>query len=127
VGSRPAGAAKFPAGSYVELPAGSRDRYGRVVGVDGEKCIVQFYDYCVKRTVKFPITSLTTSTREASKALEALDVGVKPECDVLWEGSWYPATVIKKEKDRWYIHYVGYEKSWDEWVGKDRIRFPEKK
>jgi len=48
-------------------------------------------------------------------------------CEVEWKGSWFPATVIKKEKDRWHIHYVGYEKSWDEWVGKDRIKFLEKK
>jgi hypothetical protein len=126
-GPRPPGSAKFPAGCYVETPAGSRDRHGRVVRVDGDQCTVQFYDYCVKRTVRFPAKSLTLSTREPGKALEALDVGIKPDCDVEWKGSWYPATVIKKEKDRWYIHYVGYEKSWDEWVDKDRIKFPEEK
>jgi len=126
-GPRPAGSAKFPAGCYVETPAGSRDRFGRVVRIDSDQCVVQFYDYCVKRTVKFPAKSLTISTREPGKALEALDVGVKPDCDVEWKGSWYPATVVKKENERWYIHYVGYEKSWDEWVGKDRIKFPEKR
>jgi RNA polymerase sigma factor (sigma-70 family) len=56
-----------------------------------------------------------------------LDVGVKPDCEVEWKENWYPAKVVKKEKDRWLIHYVGYEQSWDEWVGKERIRFPEKK
>jgi len=70
--------AKFPVGCYVETPAGSRDRFGRIVGVAGDQCIVQFYDYCVKRTVKFHAKSLTLSAREPSKALEALD-GTEPE------------------------------------------------
>jgi hypothetical protein len=126
-GPRPTGSAKFPVGCYVETNARSRDRYGRVVRVDGDQCVVQFYDYCVKRTARFSAAKLTVSTRETIKQTEALDVGVKPDCDVLWDQSWYPAKVMKKEKDRWYIHYVGYEKSWDEWVEKDRIRFPERK
>jgi RNA polymerase sigma factor (sigma-70 family) len=56
-----------------------------------------------------------------------LDVGMKPDCSVEWKENWYPAKILKKEKDRWLIHYIGYEKSWDEWVGKDRIKFGENK
>ncbi len=46
-----------------------------------------------------------------------------PDCDVLWGGQWFPAKVLKKENDRWFIHYVGWGANWDEWVGQDRIRF----
>lgn len=31
--------------------------------------------------------------------------------------------MLKKKKGSWYIHYVDDDDSWDEWVGKDRIRF----
>ena len=50
---------------------------------------------------------------------------MKADSEVEWQGQWFPAKVLKKEKDkdRWYIHYIGYEKSWDEWVGKERIKF----
>jgi len=68
--------------------------------------------------------------RDSKKQLtmnQPLDVGAKPECEVEWKGTWFPAKIVKKEKDRWLIHYVGYESEWDEWVGKDRIRFQEKK
>lgn len=48
---------------------------------------------------------------------------VVPDCEVLWGGSWFPAKIVKKENDRWFIHYVGWGNNWDEWVNKDRIRF----
>ena len=41
---------------------------------------------------------------------------------VNWKGQWYPATVIKTKGNRCYVHYDGYHKSWDEWVGPQRIR-----
>jgi hypothetical protein len=42
--------------------------------------------------------------------------------DVLWEGKWWPATILKRQGNRFYIHYDGYGQSWDEWVGLERIR-----
>ncbi|MCH7689045.1 MAG: hypothetical protein IH899_20610 [Planctomycetes bacterium] len=47
----------------------------------------------------------------------------EPVCTVEWEGDWYDAKVLKKKKDSWYIHYNDDDESYDEWVGKDRIRF----
>jgi RNA binding activity-knot of a chromodomain len=47
-----------------------------------------------------------------------------PDCEVLWNGTWFPAKVLKKENDRWFIHYVGWGANWDEWVVQARIRFP---
>ena len=35
--------------------------------------------------------------------------------------------MLKTDNGKHYIHYVGFDNSWDEWVGKDRIRFPDKK
>ncbi|MBX7149533.1 hypothetical protein K1X76_10685 [bacterium] len=42
---------------------------------------------------------------------------------VEWKGGWYPATVIKADGERCFIHYNGYGDSWDEWVGADRMRY----
>ncbi|OGQ47073.1 MAG: hypothetical protein A3H42_01250 [Deltaproteobacteria bacterium RIFCSPLOWO2_02_FULL_46_8] len=41
---------------------------------------------------------------------------------VLWSGTWYPARVLKTKQDQLYIHYDGYDNSWDEWVGPDRYK-----
>ena len=53
-------------------------------------------------------------------AYAACKVGDK--ADVLWKGKWYPATVRKVKGHQCFIHYDGYSRSWDEWVGPDRIR-----
>ena len=44
------------------------------------------------------------------------------KCEVKWQNTWYPATVLKREGERAFIHYDGYEARWDEWVGPDRLR-----
>jgi len=41
---------------------------------------------------------------------------------VLWKGYWYSATVLKTKPESCYVHYRGYNDSWDEWVGADRIK-----
>lgn len=41
---------------------------------------------------------------------------------VFWKDKWYPARVLNKRGDKLYIHYDGYGKNWDEWVGPDRYR-----
>src|SRR5579885_2227238 len=41
---------------------------------------------------------------------------------VLWKGTWYPATVLKAKGTECFIHYTGYGSNWDEWVGPDRIK-----
>lgn len=43
---------------------------------------------------------------------------------VSWKASWYPAVVknYNAAKKCWNIHYDGYSESWDECVGKKRIK-----
>ncbi|AFY31860.1 hypothetical protein [Calothrix sp. PCC 7507] len=38
------------------------------------------------------------------------------------EADWYQANIEKIEKDQFFIHYIGYGSSYDEWVGEDEIR-----
>jgi hypothetical protein len=43
---------------------------------------------------------------------------------VLWNSSWYDATFVDgpNESGECKIFYTGWESSWDEWVGGDRVR-----
>lgn len=43
---------------------------------------------------------------------------------VQWKGQWYPAKVknYNAAKKCWNIHYDNYSDSWDECVGKKRIK-----
>ncbi len=58
----------------------------------------------------------------SSHAANLCSVGDNAE--VLWKEKWYPVVVTKVNEDqsRCFIHYTGYENSWDEWVGGDRYR-----
>ena len=114
--------AKYPIGSYVKV----KRRYGRVVGVKGDDAnqySVQFYNYSDKVVKEFAEADLTPSTRKPRERVAR----IKPDCKVEWQGAWYDAKVLKTEPDRWLIHYIDYDDSWDEWVGKDRIRLEKKR
>lgn len=41
---------------------------------------------------------------------------------VNWKGTWYKATVTAVKDGKWKIHYDGWANTWDEWVGKARIK-----
>lgn len=109
---------RFPIGSYVRV----NGRYGRVVGVRGDNprpYSVQFYNYNKKVVKKYAESDLVVSLRKPQRRV----VRIKSDCKVEWEGHWYDAKVLQAEKDRWLIHYIDDDESWDEWVGKERIRF----
>jgi hypothetical protein len=44
------------------------------------------------------------------------------QIEVAWGQSWWPAEILQVRGDKYLIHYTGYAASWDEWVGRDRIR-----
>ena len=46
------------------------------------------------------------------------------QVEVEWHGTWWAAEVVQTNGDRYYVHYTGWDNSWDEWVGPDRIRMP---
>ena len=51
--------------------------------------------------------------------------GGEPPLEVEWDGSWYPAKVVKRtEQGRLRVHYIGYPESDDETVPARRVRFP---
>ena len=115
----------LPAGTYVEASDRGSRRFGRVIASDSGRVTVQFYDYTEKRVVQFDANHVVRSTR-TPRAPTLLDVGVKPDCLVEWRGAWYPSKVLEHKlqngKPLVRIHYLGYDASWDEWVGSERIR-----
>ena len=42
--------------------------------------------------------------------------------EVKWQGNWYPAKIIEIKGNSYYIHYEGFDSSWDEPVDAGRIR-----
>ena len=44
--------------------------------------------------------------------------------EVEWNGTWFDAVVLDQNGSKSLIRYVGYDASWDEWVGPDRLRLP---
>ena len=46
------------------------------------------------------------------------------DVDVLWKGYWFRSTIQQIGDGRYYIHYKGWEASFDEWVTADRVREP---
>lgn len=44
------------------------------------------------------------------------------EIQVEWKGYWYRAKIIDVREGEFYVHYIGYERSWDEWVKPNRVK-----
>jgi hypothetical protein len=113
---------KFPIGSYVKATDKGVERVGRIVGTAGDRFTVQFYDYSDKRTVMYAGDELVPSDGTFAPGGQQLDVGMVPDCDVEWGDTWWPAKLLETKNGKYYIHYVGWSNSWDEWVTEDRYR-----
>ena len=88
-------------------------RPARVLGVQGDRAMVEFYDYADATREWRPVASLKPNTRKSWPVGTALDVR--------WEGKVYAAKVLRVEDGLMYITYPGWASSWDEWVGADRV------
>lgn len=71
-----------------------------------------------------PCPDAPTRAGGAGAAAGSTDDGFKPGDHVLVEenGKWYPSEVLKVDGQKFYIHYDGYAKKYDLWVGPERIR-----
>ena len=61
--------------------------------------------------------------------IEAVDAprAAEARVEVEWLGTWYRAEVLMEKGGKYFIKYVGYGDNWNEWVGRDRIRFVKRK
>jgi hypothetical protein len=55
---------------------------------------------------------------------KGIDYPCASEVVVDCDGEWCPSLILKRDEERYLVHYVGYEMSENEWVGSDRVRFP---
>ena len=69
--------------------------------------------------------------RTISQVTEKRDDGEPKPLDVTlanraveaeWKGTWWPAVILGRDGDRYKIHFVGWDSSWDEWMPAKRIR-----
>jgi hypothetical protein len=57
------------------------------------------------------------------KVVAAAKYKVGASVDVLWNGKWYDANILAVAAgEKYRIHYVGFNSSWDEWVTDARVR-----
>lgn len=52
------------------------------------------------------------------------DFKVGDKIEVEWKRSWYKAEILEVKDGQFKIHYDGFDRSWDEWVKRDRMRLP---
>ena len=120
IGKCTASAAKIPindtglnSSEYCYAYSGGKWRTARVMEVSSGMFTCQFYNYSVKEDVELPAGKV----REVYFPVYKIDQKV----DVMWEGKYYPSTITAINDAFMYIHYDGYDKSYDEWVMYDRI------
>lgn len=42
--------------------------------------------------------------------------------EILYDGKWYPGSVLEVGNNQWKVHYDGYDSGWDTWMPADRLR-----
>ncbi|MCB1174758.1 MAG: hypothetical protein KDK39_14405, partial [Leptospiraceae bacterium] len=45
--------------------------------------------------------------------------------EIQWQDQWYAGTILEKRGTEYYVHYQGYDDSWNEWVATERLRSPD--
>ncbi|MBU2574752.1 MAG: caspase family protein [Elusimicrobia bacterium] len=120
-----AGAAKiefknYPAGSDVNVMWGERPYAAKILKVqDGFHWIT--YPGWSHSWDEWVMSDRIIETPAGSGAGGPVLSGAEGQVSVEWSGSCYPAVVLKKKAGRAFVHYAGYESSWDEWVGPERL------
>jgi len=85
-----------------------------ILKIDNNKYLIHYDDYASSWD------EWVTENRIKSSTAPEYNVG--DSVRVNWKGSWYPATVLKVNNNKYLIHYNGYGSNWDEWVGSGRIK-----
>lgn len=115
---KPAEGSAFKLGDYVIAQRTGGSPVGRITAIADEALTVEFYDYSDKSHAPFAPDKLVSLAEYKAKraTLE------KATHEVEWHGHWYKASVIKRDGEKSYIHYVGYGPEWDEWAAPERVR-----
>lgn len=95
-----------------------------VLKTDGEECYIHYDGYASSwdEWVGPARIKLTSASAGASASSSPASWSEGDPVQVKWKNSWWPAHVLKVKGDQLYIHYDGYDNSWDEWVGPERYK-----
>ncbi|MEH1806439.1 MAG: Tudor-knot domain-containing protein [Nostoc sp.] len=76
----------------------------------------------IKQEEQKPIQDVSSATKSDKSDKTQYEVSKTVE---VWDNDdedWYQGTIEKIEDDQFFVHYLGYGSSYDEWVGEDDIR-----
>ena len=65
---------------------------------------------------------IQTSCKKGQSSKNETGFSVGDVVEVEWNGSWYKANILEVKDGKYKVHYEGYDNSYDEEVGMDRIR-----
>lgn len=88
--------------------------------IDGDQFLVHYVGYGSSDDEWLSGDDLRICDRQAADK-NGFAVGQKVKC---WDGEeeeWYSATIQKNQGKQYFIHYMGYDTSHDEWVDRDEI------
>lgn len=86
----------------------------RIKSINASDITIEFYEYSDKRE---EIIDLKFVRNIQTPDYSGLDL-----VEVKWEKKVYPAKIIKRQGDFYFIAYDGYDATWNEWVMYDRIK-----
>ncbi|MBE7438152.1 MAG: hypothetical protein HS115_06810 [Spirochaetales bacterium] len=89
----------------------------RVLTDDGQNSVCEFYYYSQKEERRIPshlVRPISFQSYPAGSRIQAL-----------WNGTYYPARILKQDGPFHFIHYDGYTSQWNEWITSVRIRLPQ--
>lgn len=94
-----------------EIDVGEVGQYSELemAFVEGQKSV---YDTAPEFSSRWRLSNPTQ--RKAPRQGERIEVK--------WKEKWYRAEILVTSGNQCKVHYIGFEDSWDEWVGPDRMR-----
>lgn len=109
---KPASAAVAP--EYIYIQQENKFQPARVLGYNGSNVTGELYYYSDKVKVTVPLAK--------TKPIAFAEYPVGMKVQVEWKGKFYPAEIKESNNGFHYIHYTGYDDSWNEWVMYGRIK-----
>lgn len=104
---------------YIYIFQNNKFEPARVMAYNGNNVTGELFRYSDKVSVTVPVSK--------TKTIAFADYPIGKQVQVEWNGKNYPAVIKEAKNGFHYIHYSGYDNSWDEWVTYDRIYTPERK
>lgn len=119
--TRPISFTRYPVGEKLQVFWGGKQWKAEVTRVDGDFSFITypgwpaFWDEWI---LSDRVASVGPPLRKGEVASFAKDEGVK----VVWRGKLWDAHILEVKGGRYLVRYDGYDASWDEWVGKARLK-----